>query len=145
MKKFEKCTKLWKMDKKIDKILKNQQNFDKSSKFWRIDKIFKTKNQKYFWQHIFTIIFQKYSSKIVFYTLEHFHILETIKVKKIFFWATNILLLNKNIKVMTQQLCQLKLVLQWGSNKNSIIMEDHENEFDELRQNDCCSSSREKN
>ena len=63
MKKFEKCTKLWKMDKKIDKILKNQQNFDKSSKFWRIDKIFKTKNQKYFWQPIFTKIFQKYSSE----------------------------------------------------------------------------------
>ena len=39
----------------------------KNEKFW------KKKLKKYFWQHIFTKIFQKYSSKIVFYTLKHFH------------------------------------------------------------------------
>ena len=72
---FEKLTKFW----KICKILKNRQNFEELTKFS------KQKIKKYFWQHIFTKIFQKYSSEIVFYTLKHFHILKTVKDKKNFY------------------------------------------------------------
>ena len=77
----------------IESKIKTIVTVEVSSSVSKNEKFWKKKLKKYFWQHIFTKIFQKYSSKIVFYTLKHFHILKTIKVKKnilfskkIFYW-----------------------------------------------------------